>query len=99
MVFGFHISISKINIFPNHTHCLYFSALFIPPNLPTIFYILGFPTGSPVKTLPAMQEPQETQVLSLDGEDSLEEGNATRSNILAWDTSWIEEPDDLQSMG
>ena len=49
--------------------------------------------------MPGMQEPQETQVLSLDGEDSLEEGKATHSNILAWDTPWTEEPGDLQPMG
>ena len=42
---------------------------------------LGFPGGSVVKNLPAMQE---TRVRSLGWEDSLEEGMATRSSILAW---------------
>ena len=37
-----------------------------------------------VKNLPAMQEPQETRVQSLDQEDPLEEGMATHSSILAW---------------
>ena len=37
-----------------------------------------------LKNQPAMQEAQETQVQSLGGEDSLEEGMATRFNILAW---------------
>ena len=37
-----------------------------------------------VKNLPAMQETQETQVLSLDGEGSLEEGMETHSSILSW---------------
>ena len=32
-----------------------------------------------------MQEMQETQVQSLGQEDSLEEGMATYSNILAWE--------------
>ena len=37
-----------------------------------------------VKNLPAMRETQETQVLSLDGEGSLEEGMETHSSILSW---------------
>ena len=44
---------------------------------------MGFPSGSMVKNLPAMQETQETQVWSLDWEDPLEEGMATPSSILA----------------
>ena len=32
-------------------------------------------------------------------EDSLEEGMATHSSILAWRISWTEEPGGLQSMG
>ena len=43
-------------------------------------YIRGFPGGSVVKNLPAMQE---TWVRSLGQEDPLEEGMATHSNILA----------------
>ena len=35
---------------------------------------MGFPCGSAVKKPPAMQEPQETQVQSLGGEDPLEQG-------------------------
>ena len=42
--------------------------------------LLGFPGGSVVKTLPAMQE---TQVLSLGQEDPLEEGVAIHSSTLA----------------
>ena len=49
-----------------------------------------------VKNLPAMQE---TQVLSLGGEDSLEEDTATHSGILAWKISWTEEFGGLQSIG
>ena len=49
-----------------------------------------------VKNLPAMQE---TQVLSLGGEDSLEEDMATHSGILAWKISWTEELGGLQSIG
>ena len=37
------------------------------------------------KNLPAMQETKlETEVLSLNHEDPLEEGTATHSSILAW---------------
>ena len=41
-----------------------------------------------VKNLPAMQE---TQVLSLGGEDPLEKGMATHCSILAWRILWTEE--------
>ena len=50
---------------------------------------MGFPGGSVVKTLSAMQE---TRVPSLSREDPLEEGMATHSSILAWRISWTEEP-------
>ena len=39
------------------------------------------------------------QVLSLGGEDPLEEGMAVHSSILAWRIPWTEEPGRLQSMG
>ena len=44
----------------------------------------GFPDGSVVKNLSAMQEMQEMKFLSLSGKDSLEEEMATHSSILAW---------------
>ena len=53
---------------------------------------------STVKNLPAMQEPQETQVQSLGQEDPLEEGTATHSSILAWKIPWTEKPGGLQSI-
>ena len=43
----------------------------------------GFPSGSAVKNLPAMQETQKTRFRSLGGEEPLEEGMATYSRILA----------------
>ena len=49
-----------------------------------------------VKSLPSMQE---MQVQSLGQEDPLEEEVATRSSVLAWRISWIEEAGELQSMG
>ena len=58
-----------------------------------------FHSGSAVKNLPAMQEPQETRVPSLGGEDPLEKGTATHSSILAWRIPWTEEPGGVQSMG
>ena len=57
---------------------------------------MGFPGGSVVKNLLAMQE---TQVCSLDQEDHLEEGVAIHCNILAWRIPQTEEPGGLQSMG
>ena len=59
----------------------------------------GFPGGSVVKNLPAMQGPQEMRVQSLGGEDPLEEGMASHSSILAQRIPWTEEPGGLQSMG
>ena len=49
-----------------------------------------------VKNLLAMRE---TWVRSLGGEDPLEKGMATYSNILAWRIPWTEEPGGLQTMG
>ena len=49
-----------------------------------------------VKNLPTMRE---TQVQSLGQEDSLDEGMAIHSSILAWRIPWTEEPGGLESMG
>ena len=49
-----------------------------------------------VKRLSAMLE---TQVRSLDREDTLEKEMVTHSSTLAWKIPWKEEPDRLQSMG
>ena len=46
-----------------------------------------------------MQDPQETQVQPLGGEDPLEEEMATHSSMLAWKIPWAEELSGLQSMG
>ena len=46
-----------------------------------------------------MQEMEETWVPSLSWEDSLEEGMATHSCILAWTIPWTEGPGGLQPMG
>ena len=60
--------------------------------------MVGFPSGSVVKHLPAVQEMQETWVPSLGWEDPLEKGMATHASILAWKIPWTEEPGGLQSM-
>ena len=60
--------------------------------------MVGFPSGSVVKHLPAVQEMQETWVLSLGWKDPLEKGVATTSSILGWNIPWTEEPGGLQSM-
>ena len=56
---------------------------------------MGFPSGSAVKNLPAMQE---TQVHSLGQEDSLEEGMTAHSSVPAWRIPGTEEPGELQSI-
>ena len=50
---------------------------------------MGFPGGSMIKNMPAMQQ---TWVQSLGGEDPLEEGLATHSTILSWRIPWTESP-------
>ena len=60
---------------------------------------MGFPGGSVVKNLPAIEEMQETGVQTLGQEDSLEKEMATHSSILAWEIPWTEESGGLQSMG
>ena len=57
--------------------------------------MLGFPSGSEVKNLPAIQE---KLVRSLGLADPLEEGMATHSSILAWRIPWTEEAGGLQSI-
>ena len=68
--------------------------------LPYHFHFLSYHLGSlvaqAVKNLPAMQE---TWVLFLALEDSLEKEMATHSKILAWRIPWTEEPGRLQSKG
>ena len=49
----------------------------------------GFPGGSAIKNLSAMQE---TRVLSPGWEDPLEKGMAAHFSILAWRIPWTEEP-------
>ena len=46
-----------------------------------------------------MQETQETRVVSLGWEDSLEKEMATHSSTLAWKFPWTEEPGGLQPTG
>ena len=55
----------------------------------------GFPDGSAVKNLPAVQ----MWVRSLCWENPLEEEMATRSTILAWEIPRTEDPVWLQSVG
>ena len=58
----------------------------------------GFPGGSVLNNLPAMQE---MWARSLGWEDPLEKEMATHSSIIAWEIPWTEEPTgawELQSM-
>ena len=60
------------------------------------YSVAAFLEAQSVKNLPAVQE---TWVRSLGLEDPLEKEMATYFSILAWKTSWTEEPSGLQSMG
>ena len=53
----------------------------------------GFPDGSVVKNLPAIQE---TNIHSLGQEDPLEKEMTIHSSILAWKTPWTEESGRVQ---
>ena len=57
---------------------------------------MGFPGGSVVNNLLAMQE---IWIHSLGREDPLEEEMATHSSVLGWRIPWTEEPGGLWSMG
>ena len=57
---------------------------------------MGFPGGSVIKNLPAMQE---RWIGSLGWEDPLEKEMLTHVSILVWETQWTEELGGLQSMG
>ena len=57
---------------------------------------MGYPGGSVVKNLPAMQE---MWIGSLGWEDPLENEMSIHSSILAWEIPWTDEPGRLQSMG
>ena len=59
-------------------------------------YEYGLPRWLSGKESPAMQEPQELWIQSMDQEDPLEEGMATHSSILTWRNPWTEEPGGLQ---
>ena len=56
----------------------------------------GFPGGSAVRNLPAVQE---MLVCSLDRGGPLEKEMATHPRILAWEIPWTEEPGGPQFMG
>ena len=61
-----------------------------------LLYSWASPVAQMVKNLPAMWE---TWGQSLGWEDTLEEGMATPSSILAWKIPWTQEPGGLQAMG
>ena len=68
----------------------------LPPASQVLVHLFSVPGASlvaqSVKNLPAVQE---TQVRSLDREDTLEKERATHSSILAWRIMWTEEPGGL----
>ena len=62
---------------------------------------MGFPGGTSDKepTCQCRRHKRHRSGTSLGGEDPLEEGMATHSNILAWRIPWTEEPGGLQFIG
>ena len=61
--------------------------------------LMGFPGGSVVKETAYNAGDARGMVQSLGWEDSLEEGMATHTSILAWRIPWTEEPGRRQSTG
>ena len=66
---------------------------------PVVLYWMGFPGVTSGKEPPCQCWRRRRQVRPLGQEDPLKKGMATHSSILAWRTSWTEEPVRLQSMG
>ena len=64
----------------------------------SIYLFWGFPGGSVVKSLPAMQETREIRVWFVGWENTREEETATRSSILAYKIPRTEEPGGPQSI-
>ena len=69
--------------------------ILLKPSLNLGTVLLGFPGGSVVKNLPAVQEMQEAEAQSLGQEDLLQKEMATHSTIVAWKIPWTEEPGEL----
>ena len=100
MVDGFHI-IFVCGWFLNLTICLPLSVSssicdILVSNNGLFFVAWASLVAQRLKHLPAMRE---TLVRSLDREDPLGKEMTTRSSILAWRISWMEEPGRLQSTG
>ena len=79
--------------------CLFTHTIKVTNELKSHVTCLGFPGGSAVENLLAMQKTQERWVRSPGREDPVEKGMAAHSSILAWRMPWSEESDRLQSMG
>ena len=79
--------------------CLFTHTKKVTNELKSHVTCLGFPGGSAVENLLAMQKTQERWVRSPGREDPVEKGMATHSSILAWRMPWSEESDGLQSLG
>ena len=71
------------------------------PRLPDISFILIYAVWQHPSRLSGKEATCQWKraVRSLGQEDSLGEGMATHSTILAWRIPWTEEPGGLQSMG
>ena len=78
--------------------CLFTHTIKVTNELKSHVTCLGFPGGSAVENLLAMQKTQERWVRSLDWQYPLEEGMETYSSILTWKIPWAEEPGGLQSV-
>ena len=61
-------------------------------------FMWGFPSGSVVKNLPAVQETCRRRRFN-PWVEKVPLGKATHSTILAWKIPWTEEPGELQFMG
>ena len=64
-----------------------------------VYWHMGFPSGSAVNELPAVQETCRRRGFNPGQEDALNQGTATHSSILVWKIPWTEEPCGLPSMG
>ena len=77
--------------------CVYNFCIHLPKSEPV--QSIFFPRSLVAHTVKNLSAMQETPVWSLGWEDTLEEGMATHSSILAWRIPWTDEPGGLQSTG
>ena len=97
---AFQLTHFLINCYDHCAILFMFWVVFLKNCLEQSMFVLGFPGGSVVKNLPAVQETQEMWVWSLPGlRRSPGGGHGNPLQYSWWRIAWTEEPGGLQSVG